>query len=94
MAFVDRLLQAIHVHFGLPGTLPRSVAGLIKRADRIAAYFEATRLAGFGESEARRFFGAPRGIDEKLRRELIRVEPMSVGEAQKAYLEAVTRLAP
>jgi 5'-deoxynucleotidase YfbR-like HD superfamily hydrolase len=91
-AFEDRLLQAIHVHFGLPGTLPRSVTGLIKRADRIAAYFEATRLAGFGESEARRFFGIPHGIDENLRREISRIEPMSVGEAQMAYLEAVKKL--
>ena len=32
---------------------------LIKAADRGAAYFEATRLAGFEAAEARRFFGQP-----------------------------------
>jgi 5'-deoxynucleotidase YfbR-like HD superfamily hydrolase len=54
-----RLLGAIHLRFGLPATLPDPVNEAIKRADKIAAYFEATRLAGFGETEARRFFGLP-----------------------------------
>jgi len=55
----NRLLGAIHLRFGLPATLPDPVTESIKRADKIAAYFEATRLAGFGEAEARRFFGLP-----------------------------------
>ena len=91
-AFEDRLLQAIHVHFGLPGELPKSVTQLIKRADRMAAFFEATQLAGFADAEARRFFGAPRGLDDKTRRALTPLEPMSVGEAQLHYLEEVRRL--
>lgn len=91
-AFEDRLLQAVHVHFGLPGELPRAVAQLVKRADRVAAFFEATRLAGFEDGEARRFFGNPRGLDERLRRELDRIEPMSTGEAQLRYLERVKML--
>lgn len=91
-AFENRLLQAIHIHFGLPGELPKSVTQLVKRADRIAAFFEATGLAGFEDAEARRFFGTPRGIDEKLRRQLARIEPMSTGEAQLHYLERVKKL--
>lgn len=91
-AFEDRLLQAIHVHFGLPGELPKSVMQLIKRADRMAAFFEATHLAGFEESEARRFFGNPSGLDEKTRQSLVHIEPMSVGEAQLHYLEEARRL--
>ena len=91
-AFENRLLQSIHIHFGLPGDLPKSLAALIKRADRIAAFFEAIRLAGFDDAEARRLFGAPRGLPEKLRRELARIEPMSVGEAQRCYLDEVRRL--
>lgn len=86
-AFEQRLLQAIHVHFGLPGELPKTVTRLIKRADRVVAFYEATQLAGFGDREARRFFGSPRGLDETLRRELAGIEPMSVGEAQLHYLE-------
>ena len=36
---------------------------LVKRADQIAAFFEATRLAGFSEGEAIKYFGRPRGFD-------------------------------
>ena len=46
-AFEIRLLDAIHIHFGLPPALPARIAALIKRADKAAAYLEATRLAGF-----------------------------------------------
>lgn len=56
-ALENKLLAAIHIRFGLPARLPRPVTTLIKRADRVAAYMEATQLAGFSEAEARRFFG-------------------------------------
>ncbi|MEM7400055.1 MAG: HD family hydrolase [Pseudomonadota bacterium] len=56
-ALENKLLAAIHIRFGLPARLPRPVTTLIKRADRVAAYLEATQLAGFSETEARRFFG-------------------------------------
>lgn len=52
-----KLLAAIHIRFGLPARLPAEVTALIKRADRMSAYLEATRLAGFTEAEGRRFFG-------------------------------------
>lgn len=58
-AVEGRLQRAVHIRFGLPGDLPLQVSALIKRADRIAAYLEATQLAGFAEAEARRFFGRP-----------------------------------
>jgi uncharacterized protein len=53
-----RLLTAIHIRFGLPPELPADVVAIIKAADRGAAFLEATLLAGFGVTEARRFFGA------------------------------------
>jgi hypothetical protein len=31
----------------------------IKRADKVSAWLEATRIAGFTEAEASRFFGRP-----------------------------------
>ena len=62
-AIEARLLAAIHRRFGIETPLPARVTAAVKRADRIAAYFEATRLAGFEEAEARRFFGSPRGVD-------------------------------
>ena len=65
-AFEARLLGAIHLRFGLPAELPADIAKLIKRADKVAAYYEATCLAGFSRTEARRFFGQPRGLSPAL----------------------------
>jgi 5'-deoxynucleotidase YfbR-like HD superfamily hydrolase len=60
---VERRLQhAVHVRFGLPPEPPEATRRAIKRADQIAAYFEATQLAGFSGAEAVRYFGRPRGI--------------------------------
>ena len=61
-AVEKRLLAAIHLRFGLPPKLPERLQDLIKAADRSAAYLEATRLAGFAEDEARKFFGPPAEI--------------------------------
>jgi 5'-deoxynucleotidase YfbR-like HD superfamily hydrolase len=55
-----RLQRAVHLRFGLPAELPGQVKSLIKRADSISAWLEAVRIAGFGEAEANRLFGAPR----------------------------------
>ena len=85
-AFEIRLLQAIHQRFGLPPTLPEPVAICIKRADRIAAYYEATVLAGFGLDEAGRFFGAPDRLAAKLERELGSLTAQSAAAAQVAFL--------
>lgn len=57
-----RLQQAVHLRFSLPADLPDTVEKTIKRADRASAYFEAVQLAGFEAAEARKFFGAPRGV--------------------------------
>jgi hypothetical protein len=46
------LESAIHIRFGLPAILPEQVKRLIKRADRLAAFIEATQLAGFSIMEA------------------------------------------
>ena len=59
----SRLAYAIHARFGLPAETPASLKRLIKKADNICAWFEATQLAGFSEAESDRFFGhPPRGI--------------------------------
>ncbi len=62
-AVETRLQRAIHLRFSLPPDPPATLLKAIKRADQVAAYLEATRLAGFAEQEARKFFGFPRGID-------------------------------
>ncbi|MEP7456909.1 HD family hydrolase [Phyllobacterium sp. SB3] len=58
-----RLQQAIHLRFSLAPAVKQELRLQIKRADAIAAYYEATVLAGFSQSEATEFFGRPRGID-------------------------------
>lgn len=55
----NRLTEAIHIRFGLPARMPDSLKRLIKRADNICAWHEATQLAGFSTVEADRFFGSP-----------------------------------
>jgi 5'-deoxynucleotidase YfbR-like HD superfamily hydrolase len=55
-AFELRLLAAIHIRFDLPDPLPVDWTHAIKTADRAAAWWEATRLAGFGLDEARVYF--------------------------------------
>ena len=66
----SRLLEAIHKRFGLPESLPAAIAAEIKSADRIAAFYEATVLAGFEEAEALAFFGEPDGIGPALATEM------------------------
>tara|TARA_R110002074_G_scaffold52588_1_gene132567 strand:+ start:51 stop:653 length:603 start_codon:yes stop_codon:yes gene_type:complete len=54
-----RLTAAIHIRFGLPAALPRAIKTLIKRADTVSAWLEATQIAGFSATEANRYFGKP-----------------------------------
>ncbi len=55
----ERLLAAIHLRFGLPASLLKTLTASIKKADRIAAYWEAVHLAGFDEAEAAKYFRRP-----------------------------------
>src|SRR5437016_13828945 len=80
-AFENRLGRAIHIRFGLPPECNPEETALIKRADRISAFFEATQLAGFTVPEARRFFGAPTGVAPP------RLVPLGATGAQALYLE-------
>ena len=52
----ERILDAIHRRYDLPDPASE-LRGIVKRADRAAAYIEATRLAGFATNEALRLFG-------------------------------------
>ncbi len=81
-----RLLAAIHTRFDLPAALPIHVQSEIKIADRIAAYFEATRLAGFAEDEATIYFGRPDGLPRPLFAALTNLSPAPANAAQKTFL--------
>ena len=84
-----RLASAIHIRFGLPADIPESWVTPIKKADAIAAFHEATMLAGFEHEEAKTFFGDPKfaisGISDYLR-------PMRPTEAQNAFLARFAEL--
>jgi 5'-deoxynucleotidase YfbR-like HD superfamily hydrolase len=89
-ALEGRLALAIRIRFGLPATLPDAPQTTIKRADRTAARIEATALAGFGDTEARRFFGR----ETKLPAALIAgyVAPWPPGEAKQRFLARFAEL--
>jgi hypothetical protein len=80
-----RLLDAIHLRFGLPADLPPEVVAIIKAADHGAAYLEATALAGFTTAEARRFFGPRPALPAAL--ELDYLTPWPANQAKQRFLQ-------
>jgi 5'-deoxynucleotidase YfbR-like HD superfamily hydrolase len=89
-AFENRLLAAIHLRFGLPPTTPDVLIRKIKKADRFAAYLEATQLAGFSLAEAAKFFGRPSGLDGAKSFHALR--PLAPNDAEAAYVRKFKQL--
>lgn len=85
-----RLLRAIHMRFGLPADLSDELTEIIKSADHGAAYLEATRLAGFGAAEARKFFGAPPSLAASVERDYL--TPWPAQKAEDRYLRRFDQL--
>ncbi len=83
-----RLQCAIHLRFSLPAELGATLRKDIKRADQIAAYYEATLLAGFSTAEATEYFGRPRGFSA----DRFDFTPRPVIWAQTAFLKRFTTL--
>jgi len=86
-ALEERLQAAIHLRFGLPARAPATLKTLLKRADHLSAYYEATQLAGFEEREARRLFGAPPKTIATPR-----LMPLATAEAEAEFLARFHRL--
>jgi len=82
----SRLLGAIHLHFGLPAEPSAILKRFIKRADRQAAFLEATHLAGFAREEAVKFFGRPEPLPRSIQAFL---EPWPAAEAEDRYQKHV-----
>jgi len=80
--FENRLLAAVHIRFGLPPDLPAVTRTLIKRADRLSAWFEATQLARFSEADAAKYFPQPKFEGAGA----IRLKPQPTNAAKRAYL--------
>ena len=91
-AFENRLLGAIHLRFGLPPVARAELLDQIKQADRVAAYLEATQLAGFAVDEARRFFGNPRGLTGLAPEYGHALAPLPATKAASQYCAAFAKL--
>jgi uncharacterized protein len=90
--FEERIKRAIHMRFGLPAELPSSVAQLIKRADRIAAYHEAVQLAGFSVADARQYFVQPGQHAVKVPDSVEHIMPLNTAAAESAFLARFEQL--
>ncbi len=85
-AFEHRLLAAIHRRFGIEETVASKVGSLIKQADRIAAFHEATRLAGFSVDESLAFFGRSPAMPQSLTKNLEMLDAWPANRAESQYL--------
>lgn len=83
------ILDAVMRRFGLPAPMTGIAQDLAKRADRAAAFHEATRLAGFATEEAETFFGAPWRLDDAAKALL---QPWPIEQAQDRFLERFRQL--
>lgn len=83
-----RLEAAIHLRYGLPPHPSTELKKRIKKADQIAAYYEAVELAGFSDTEARSFFGQPRNITK----DQLLISPAPTGEVENWFLKRFTEL--
>ncbi len=92
-AFENTLLEAVHIRFALPARLPEKTAALIKRADRAAAFLEATQLAGFGDGEAAKLFTRPRGLSGSFATGAFSLSPLPAHEAERRFLQRFEELA-
>jgi hypothetical protein len=81
-AIENRLEAAIHLRHQLPAQLTAAQHKVIKQADHVSAYLEATQLAGFAHEEANKLFGEP-----PIGFTGIKLVPMSALDAERAFLE-------
>lgn len=93
-AFEHRLLAAIHIRFGLKLEAPQKLEMFIKKCDHLAAYLEATQLAGFAVEEAEKFFGKPKGLAGEAAQRFFRLKPLAPNDAATLYLKTFRKLAP
>ncbi len=91
-AFEHRLLHAIHVRFGLDPKAAAAWETEIKSADKVAAYLEATQLAGFSVPEAEKFFGRPRGLDGAGATKFFQLKPLPAVDAAAMFLNSFKKL--
>jgi len=87
-----RLLSAISIRFSLPTVWPAPLVKIVKASDHAAAFFEATRLAGFAAEEAKAFFGRPARLDAAAEKDYL--TPWEAETAKMRFLKRFEELKP
>jgi len=83
----DNLIKAIHIRFGLPADLPKSIEAKIKRIDKAVAWYEAINIAGYNNEEALVILKKP-----ILKNKLGNILPMSPNAIAKKFLKRFSEL--
>ena len=83
----DNLMKAIHIRFGLPADLPKSIEAKIKRIDKAVAWYEAINIAGYNNEEALVILKKP-----ILKNKLGNILPMSPNAIAKKFLKRFSEL--
>jgi uncharacterized protein len=84
-----RILAAVMIRFGLPPEIKGPVRTLTKEADAVAAFLEATHLAGFSTEEAAVFFGKPEALPQRI---MIMLQPWTTEQAERAFKQRFAEL--
>jgi uncharacterized protein len=87
-AFEHRLMAAIHVRFSLPAKAIPELELRVKEADKMAAYLEATQLAGFSIPESEKFFGRSKGLSADFQN----LEPLATNDAKAEFIAVFRKL--
>lgn len=91
--FELKILDAIHLKFGIEHAICPELESSVKRADEIAAYYEAIMLAGFSIEEGEQFFSPPQSDDLRFSDLAEAIKVLPVKEAQLAFLDRFHKLA-
>lgn len=83
----DNLMKAIHIRFGLPAELPKSIELKIKRIDKAVAWYEAINIAGYDNKEALVILKKP-----ILKNKLEKILPVSPSIIAKKFLKRFSEL--
>ena len=83
----DNLMKAIHIRFGLPAELPKSIELKIKRIDKAVAWYEAINIAGYDNKEALVILKKP-----ILKNKLEKILPVSSNVIAKKFLKRFSEL--
>jgi len=83
----DNLMKAIHIRFGLPSELPKSITSKIKKIDKTVAWYEAINVAGYNKKEAMVILKKP-----TLKYNIEKISPIGPNIIAKKFLKRFSEL--